>query len=151
MAGRILVVEDEKAIADIIIFNLERDGFQTLEANDGLTGLQMALTEKPDLILLDVMLPGIDGFEVCKRVREKSLVPIIMLTAREEETDKILGLELGADDYMIKPFDSKELDKTVFDARIDRTYPQQYSPYGNADTAGCRFGRRARRRNRPSD
>ena len=109
MAGKILVVEDEKAIADIIIFNLERDGFQTLEANDGLTGLQMALTEKPDLILLDVMLPGIDGFEVCKRVREKSLVPIIMLTAREEETDKITGLELGADDYVTKPFSMREL------------------------------------------
>ena len=68
MAGKILVVEDEKAIADIIIFNLERDGFETLEANDGLTGLRMALEDKPDLILLDVMLPGIDGFEVCKRV-----------------------------------------------------------------------------------
>lgn len=109
MAGKILVVEDEKAIADIIIFNLERDGFQTVEANDGLTGLQLALSEKPDLILLDVMLPGIDGFEVCKRVREKSLVPIIMLTAREEETDKISGLELGADDYVTKPFSMREL------------------------------------------
>ena len=109
MAGKILVVEDEKAIADIIIFNLERDGFETLEANDGLTGLHLALEEKPDLILLDVMLPGIDGFEVCKRVREKSLVPIIMLTAREEETDKIVGLELGADDYVTKPFSMREL------------------------------------------
>ena len=109
MAGKILVVEDEKAIADIIIFNLERDGFQTVEANDGLTGLELALSEKPDLILLDVMLPGIDGFEVCKRVREKSLVPIIMLTAREEETDKISGLELGADDYVTKPFSMREL------------------------------------------
>lgn len=109
MAGKILVVEDEKAIADIIIFNLERDGFETLEANDGLTGLRMALEDKPDLILLDVMLPGIDGFEVCKRVREKSLVPIIMLTAREEETDKIVGLELGADDYVTKPFSMREL------------------------------------------
>ena len=84
MAGKILVVEDEKAIADIIIFNLARDGFDTLEANDGLTGLDMALNESPDLILLDVMLPGMDGFEVCNRVRDTSLVPIIMLTARDE-------------------------------------------------------------------
>ena len=109
MAGKILVVEDEKAIADIIIFNLARDGFDTLEANDGLTGLDMALNESPDLILLDVMLPGMDGFEVCKRVRETSLVPIIMLTAREEESDKIVGLELGADDYVTKPFSMREL------------------------------------------
>lgn len=109
MAGKILVVEDEKAIADIIIFNLERDGFETLEANDGITGLELALNGNPDLILLDVMLPGMDGFEVCKRVREQSLVPIIMLTAREEETDKIFGLELGADDYVTKPFSMREL------------------------------------------
>ena len=109
MAGKILVVEDEKAIADIIIFNLERDGFETLEANDGPTGLEMALQANPDLILLDVMLPGMDGFEVCKRVREQSLVPIIMLTAREEEADKVVGLELGADDYVTKPFSMREL------------------------------------------
>ena len=109
MAGKILVVEDEKAIADIIIFNLERDGFETLEASDGPTGLEMALRESPDLILLDIMLPGMDGFEVCKRVREQSLVPIIMLTAREGETDKVVGLELGADDYVTKPFSMREL------------------------------------------
>ncbi len=109
MAKTILVVEDEKDIANIIIFNLERNGFETLEANDGPTGLKLALESAPDLILLDVMLPGIDGFEICRQVRAQSQVPIIMLTAREEETDKILGLELGADDYVTKPFSNREL------------------------------------------
>ena len=104
MAKTILVVEDDKDIANIIVFNLERNGFETLEANDGPSGLKLALECAPDLILLDVMLPGIDGFEICRQVRERSQVPIIMLTAREEETDKILGLELGADDYVTKPF-----------------------------------------------
>ncbi|MFQ6833004.1 response regulator, partial [Butyricicoccus pullicaecorum] len=99
MAKTILVVEDEQDIATIIDFNLKRSGFDTLMAYDGPTGLKLALENAPDLILLDVMLPGMDGFEICRRVREKSQVPIIMLTAREEESDKILGLELGADDY----------------------------------------------------
>ena len=103
------MVEDEKAIADILIFNLQREGYQTLEANDGPEGLRLALEKAPDLILLDVMLPGMDGFEVCKRVRETSQVPILMLTAREEEADKIAGLELGADDYITKPFSMREL------------------------------------------
>jgi two-component system response regulator VicR len=109
MEKTILVVEDEKAIADILIFNLQREGYQTLEANDGPAGLRLALEKAPDLILLDVMLPGMDGFEVCKRVRETSQVPILMLTAREEEADKIAGLELGADDYITKPFSMREL------------------------------------------
>ena len=109
MAKKILVVEDEQDIANIIVFNLQRAGFETLEAGDGPTGLRMALEESPDLILLDVMLPGMDGFEICKRVRETSQVPIIMLTAREEEADKIFGLELGADDYVTKPFSNREL------------------------------------------
>ena len=106
----ILVVEDEKAIADILVFNLQREGYDTLVAYDGTDGLEKALSGAPDLILLDVMLPGMDGFEVCKRVRERpSDVPIIMLTAREEETDKVMGLELGADDYITKPFSMREL------------------------------------------
>ena len=109
MAKKILVVEDEQDISNIIVFNLQRAGFETLEAGDGPTGLRMALEESPDLILLDVMLPGMDGFEICKRVRETSQVPIIMLTAREEEADKIFGLELGADDYVTKPFSNREL------------------------------------------
>lgn len=109
MAKTILVVEDEQDIATIIDFNLKRSGFDTLMAYDGPTGLKLALENAPDLILLDVMLPGMDGFEMCRRVREKSQVPIIMLTAREEESDKILGLELGADDYVTKPFSNREL------------------------------------------
>lgn len=109
MAKTILVVEDEQDIATIIDFNLKRSGFDTLMAYDGPTGLKLALENAPDLILLDVMLPGMDGFEICCRVREKSQVPIIMLTAREEESDKILGLELGADDYVTKPFSNREL------------------------------------------
>ena len=99
MGKKVLIVEDEQNIVDILSFNLGRDGYDTLEAYDGPTGLHLALEEDPDLILLDLMLPGMDGFDVCRKIREKgSAVPIIMLTAREEETDKVLGLELGADD-----------------------------------------------------
>ena len=110
MGKKILIVEDEQNIVDILSFNLGRDGYDTLEAYDGVTGLQLALEENPDLILLDLMLPGMDGFDVCKQVRASgSTTPIIMLTAREEETDKVLGLELGADDYITKPFSMREL------------------------------------------
>ena len=106
---KILVIEDEKAIADILVFNLQREGYDTLVAYDGTEGLRWALEEAPDLILPDVMLPGRDGFEVQGHIREKHDTPIIMLTAREEETDKVLGLELGADDYITKPFSMREL------------------------------------------
>ena len=110
MGKSILIVEDEQNIVDILSFNLSREGYDTLEAYDGPTGLQLALEQDPDLILLDLMLPGMDGFEVCRQVRESgSSTPIIMLTAREEETDKVLGLELGADDYITKPFSMREL------------------------------------------
>lgn len=109
MERKILIVDDEKPIVDILRYNLEKDGFSVIEANDGAKGLTLALEEKPDLILLDIMLPKMDGFDVCKKVREKSDVPIIMITAREEEVDKVLGLELGADDYITKPFSVREL------------------------------------------
>ena len=105
----ILIVEDEKNIVDILKFNLEREGFKTLYALDGQAGLELALKEEVDLVLLDIMLPEMDGFTVCKKIREKKDVPIIMLTAREEEVDKVLGLEFGADDYMTKPFSTREL------------------------------------------
>ena len=105
----ILIVEDEKNIVDILRFNLQREGYRTLEAYDGKDGLDKAVSENPDLILLDVMLPKKDGFAVCRKIRETSSVPIIMLTAREEEVDKVLGLELGADDYITKPFSLREL------------------------------------------
>lgn len=109
MQKLILVVEDEKPIVDILKFNLVKNGYKVIEAYDGDEGLKLAMSKEPDLILLDVMLPGLDGFGVCRRIREKSSVPIIMLTAREEEVDKVLGLELGADDYITKPFSIREL------------------------------------------
>ena len=110
MRKKILVIEDEKNIVDILVFNLIREGYDTLEAYDGATGLRLALEQDPDLILLDLMLPEMDGFEVCRRLRgEGRATPVIMLTAREEETDKVLGLELGADDYITKPFSMREL------------------------------------------
>ncbi len=109
MDSKILVVDDERPIVDILKINLEKNGYKVLCAYDGEAAVAKALAEEPDLILLDVMLPKMDGFTVCKRVREKSSVPIIMLTAREEEVDKVLGLELGADDYMTKPFSLREL------------------------------------------
>lgn len=105
----ILIVDDEKPIVDILKFNLEKKGFSVISAYDGETGLRLAFERNPDLILLDIMLPKMDGFDVCKKVREKSNVPIIMITAREEEVDKVLGLELGADDYITKPFSVREL------------------------------------------
>ena len=107
---KILIVEDERAIVEILKFNLAREGYETLEALDGETGLLLAQTKDPDLILLDVMLPKMNGFDICAKLRDAgSTVPIIMLTAREEETDKVFGLEAGADDYMTKPFSMREL------------------------------------------
>ena len=110
MGKTVLIIEDEQNIVDILSFNLAREGYDTLEAYDGNTGLQLALEQNPDLILLDLMLPGINGFDVCRQLRAGgSSIPIIMLTAREEEEDKVLGLELGADDYITKPFSMREL------------------------------------------
>ena len=110
MTRTVLIVDDEKAIVDILDFNLKKEGYATLRAYDGPEGLRTAREGKPDLILLDIMLPGMDGFEVCRTLRaEGDNVPIIMLTAREEETDKVFGLETGADDYITKPFSMREL------------------------------------------
>jgi DNA-binding response OmpR family regulator len=105
----ILVVDDEDAVQRLLAFPLEREGYRVVAAPDGERALDLAASERPDLILLDVMLPGIDGLEVCRRVRASSAVPIIMLTARDDEIDKVLGLELGADDYITKPFSIAEL------------------------------------------
>lgn len=105
----ILIVDDEQPIVDILVYNLQKEGYKTLEANDGQTALDIALDKKPDLILLDIMLPKIDGLTVCKKIRTKYNMPILMLTAKDEEIDKILGLELGADDYITKPFSVREL------------------------------------------
>jgi len=110
MSKSILIVDDEKAIVDILKFNLEKASYSTICAYDGQEGLALVRSKNPDLVLLDVMLPGLDGFTVCRTLREEGNdVPIIMLTAREEENDKVLGLELGADDYITKPFSIREL------------------------------------------
>ncbi len=106
---KILIIEDEKPISDIVKFNMEKEGFEVSTSYDGEAGLKAALNSHFDLILLDVMLPKLDGYQVLRRIREKSNVPIIMLTAKEEEVDKVLGLELGADDYVTKPFGMREL------------------------------------------
>lgn len=109
MDKKILIVDDEKPIVDVLKFNLEKDGYETIEAYDGEQAVTMALTTNPDLIILDVMLPKMDGFTVCKKIRPKLTCPIIMLTAKDDIVDKIIGLELGADDYMTKPFSMREL------------------------------------------
>lgn len=105
----ILIVDDESSIRDILVYNLEREGYKTIEASDGATAVDVALEKKPDLILLDIMLPKLDGLSVCKRIKNSLNVPILILTAKDEEIDKILGLELGADDYITKPFSVREL------------------------------------------
>ncbi len=130
---RILIVEDEKNIVDIIRFNLDREGYAVLEAYDGEAGLALARAEKPDLILLDVMMPKMMGFDVCRALRgEGDNVPVIILTAREEEEDKVLGLEIGADDYITKPFSMRELIARVR-ANIRRT--SMAAPAASADEA----------------
>ena len=118
---KVLIVEDEKNIVDILRFNLQRAGYATEEAYDGEDGLAKARSGRPDLILLDVMLPKMNGFDVCRRLRQEGdNVPILILTAREEEADKVLGLEIGADDYITKPFSMRELIARV-GANIRRT------------------------------
>ena len=114
MSGQtILVVEDEPTLADSLRFNLERQGYRVLVEHDGAAAVARAEADTPDAILLDVMLPGLDGFEVCRRIRARSNTPILMLTARGEEIDRVLGLEIGADDYLTKPFSLRELQARV--------------------------------------
>ena len=105
----ILIVDDEKPIVDILVYNLQKEGYNTLEATDGEMGINVALEERPNLILLDVMLPKVDGLTVCNRIKQTYNVPILMISAKDEEVDKIVGLELGADDYITKPFSVREL------------------------------------------
>ena len=109
MKYKILVVDDEKPIADILQFNLEKEGYEVICAHDGNEAIELTKAEKPDLILLDIMLPEKDGMEVCREIRKEFQMPIIMLTAKDSEIDKVLGLELGADDYVTKPFSNREL------------------------------------------
>ncbi|HHU74771.1 MAG TPA: response regulator transcription factor [Clostridiales bacterium] len=107
--SKILIVEDEIKIARFLELELKHEGYDVIIAGDGRTGLEKALNEKIDLIILDIMLPGISGIEVCRRIRQESMVPIIMLTAKDDVTDKVAGLDMGADDYMTKPFAIEEL------------------------------------------
>jgi two-component system response regulator VicR len=135
-AKRILVIEDEKAISDLIKFNLTKEGYEVETSFDGQEGLDLALSTDPDLVLLDVMLPSIDGFEICKKVREKSDVPIIMVTAKEEELDKVLGLELGADDYITKPFGLRELIARIKANIRRRSLSSEAASSGNEEVYG---------------
>ena len=105
----VLIVDDEQTIVDMLRYNLEKEGYKTLEANDGETAVAIALEQKPNLVLLDIMLPKMDGLTVCKRIRQTLNIPILMISAKDEEIDKILGVELGADDYITKPFSVREL------------------------------------------
>lgn len=142
MGKTVLIVEDEQSIVDILSFNLTKEGYDTLEALDGPTGLQLALEQNPDLVLLDLMLPGMSGFDVCKKIRAAgSAVPIVMLTAREEEDDKVLGLELGADDYITKPFKNRELMARV-KANIRRVAMVPAAPPAAERPAEVPLGRR---------
>lgn len=109
----VLIVEDDPNTASLVKTYLEREGFATLVENNGEKGLRTALRQKPNLVILDLMLPGIDGLEICRRLRSESEVPILMLTAREEEIDRVLGFSLGADDYVVKPFSPRELVERV--------------------------------------
>ena len=106
---KILIVDDEQKIVDLLVHNLKREGYNTIEANDGLSAVDIALNERPDLILLDIMLPRMDGLSVCKKIKNVYNVPILMISAKDEELDKIVGLEIGADDYITKPFSVREV------------------------------------------
>ena len=109
MGQTVLVVDDEQNIVNIIAFNLKKEGYEVLSAGDGEEAVEIVEKHQPDLILLDIMMPKMDGYEACRKIREKYNIPIIMLTARAEELDKVLGLEMGADDYVTKPFGTREL------------------------------------------
>ncbi len=128
MAGPlILVIDDETNISDLARMYLSKEGFEVITADDGNAGVQMFRTRKPTLIVLDLMLPGIDGLEVCRQVRRESSVPIIMLTARGDDVDRIVGLELGADDYLTKPFNPRELVARV------KAVLRRFNPATNAE------------------
>ena len=126
-AGRVLVVEDDEGIREMLKYNLATAGFAVHEASDGASGLRTARTARPDLILLDLMLPGMSGFDFCRALRKSSRVPIIMITAKDAEVDKIVGLELGADDYITKPFSVREVLARV-NAVMRRTSPDAIEP-----------------------
>ncbi|MFO7171719.1 MAG: response regulator transcription factor [Bacillota bacterium] len=126
MPQRILVVDDEPAIVELVAYNLRREGFDVLTAATGPEALEKATAEKPDLVVLDLMLPGMDGFAVCRELRKRSEVPVLILSARGDEVDRVVGFELGADDYVVKPFSPRELIARV-KAILRRTAPAEAS------------------------
>ncbi len=130
-AGKILIVEDEETLLEALRYNLEKEGYTVVTAVDGVQALNSARADSPDLIILDIMLPQLDGFEVCRILRKGMSVPILMLTAKDEEIDKVLGLELGADDYMVKPFSMHELKARI--KAILRRAAAQSEPEGHED------------------
>jgi DNA-binding response OmpR family regulator len=132
---RVLIIEDDPNVADVVARYLEREGYAVESAADGLAGLEMALSDPPDLVVLDLMLPSLSGLEVCRRLRAKAPVPVIMLTARGEEVDRIAGLELGADDYVAKPFSPRELT-----ARVKAVLRRASGALAAEDTAVLRAG-----------
>ena len=137
MDKKVLIVDDEKAIVDILNYNLTKEGYKTIEAHDGEQAIAMVEKEKPDLVLLDVMLPRKDGFAVCQEIRQNSNVPIIMVTAKEDVVDKIIGLELGADDYITKPFSVREVVARVkANLRKTMAFEMQNTAGNNNGTAG---------------
>jgi len=131
MKKSILIVEDEKTLREMLQYNLQNEGYETLVAGNGREALELIRSRKPDLLVLDVMLPEVDGYEICRTVRRDMSLPILMLTARAEEIDKVLGLELGADDYMTKPFSMREL-KARVKAMLRRAEMTQVSPESSA-------------------
>ncbi len=120
MSETVLVIEDEPALQETLVYNLEKEGYTVQAVGDGRTALETARSLRPDLIVLDIMLPGLDGFEVCRILRKEMSVPILMLTARDDEIDRVVGLEVGADDYLTKPFSMRELQARV-KAQLRRT------------------------------
>lgn len=135
MKAKILIVDDEPAIVEMLSYNLQKLHYQTLCAYDGPQALQLVRSESPDLLILDLMLPGMDGFEVCRELRHDSQIPIIMLTARDEEIDRVVGLELGADDYVVKPFSVRELMARVKSV-LRRTRPVEETAQSRYQVSG---------------
>lgn len=131
MPERILVVDDEDAIIQLLSYNLKRAGYEVIAAQNGEEGLKLARSESPDLIILDLMLPGMDGFDVCKELRKSTDTPILILTARGEEIDRVVGFEIGADDYVAKPFSPRELvGRVKAILRRSRREPEPAADYG---------------------
>lgn len=134
MSEKVLIVEDDEAISELIQYNLRGAGFEAVVAFDGESGLQLAALEEPSLVLLDVMLPGMDGWSVCRELRRRSNIPVLFLTARDDEFDRVLGLELGADDYITKPFSPRELV-----ARVKAVLRRYHRP-ATTETSFVQFG-----------